>query len=130
MELVMRRKSFGHQATLSEQAQKMFFMASTNLEKFRDFVFKSSFLDTYEVDQETLDKIKEDDIELLKFSYRYLASSLFGTNDLKIKADKLQAKIAQMKKKQSGAEATAEQAYKDLIKDRDDLRKTIDSQKK
>jgi hypothetical protein len=130
MELVMRRKSFGQQATLSEQAQKMFFMASTNLEKFHDFIFKSSFLETYEIDQETLEKIKEDDIELLKFSYQYLASSLFGTNDLKIKADKLQAKIAQMKAKQNGAEANAEKAYNDLINDRDALQQTIASQKK
>jgi len=130
MELVMRRKSFGYQATLSEQAQKMFFMASTNLEKFRDFVFNSSFLDTYEVDQETLEKIKEDDIELLKFSYLYLASSLFGTNDLKIKDEKLQAKIAKMKEKQSEAIANAEKTYSELKKDRDELQKTISNQKK
>jgi len=129
MELVMRRKSFGYQATLSEQAQKIFFMASTNLEKFRDFVFKSSFLDTYEVDQETLEKIKNDDIELLKFSYKYLASSLFGTNDLKIKDKKIQAKIAQMKEKQNGAEANAEQTYNELKKDRDELQKTLAGQK-
>nr|MBF0221539.1 YkgJ family cysteine cluster protein [Desulfobulbaceae bacterium] len=130
MELVMRRKSFGHQATLSEQAQKMFFMASTNLEKFKDFIFKSSFLDTYEIDQETLDKIKNDDIELLKFSYLYLASSLFGTNDLKIRDEKLQAKIAAMQEKQGSAEANAEETYKALLKDRDDLQKTFENQKK
>ena len=130
MELVMRRKSFGHQATLSEQAQKIFFMASTNLEKFKDFIFKSSFLDTYEVDQETLDKIQEDDIELLKFSYIYLASSLFGTNDLKIKDGIVQDRIAKMKEKQGSAESNAEKTYEAFKKDRDDLRKTIKDQKK
>ena len=130
MELVMRRKSFGHQATLSEQAQKMFFMASTNLEKFKDFIFKSTFLEIYEVDQEILDKIKEDDIELLKFSYLYLASSLFGTNDLKIKDGKLQARIATMKEKQDGAEANAEKTYEALKQDRDTLRKNIEDQNK
>lgn len=129
MELVMRRKSFGHQATLSEQAQKMFFMASTNLEKFRDFVFHSSFLQTYEIDEKTLEIIKEDDIELLKFSYLYLASSLFGTNDLKIRDEKLQAKVAQMKDKQQNASAQAEQTYEELKHDRDELRKTIEQQK-
>lgn len=54
MELVMRRKSFGQQATLSEPAKKMFFMASTNLEKFRDFIFHSSFLQIYDIDAATL----------------------------------------------------------------------------
>ena len=130
MELVMRRKSFGHQATLSEQAQKVFFMASTNLEKFKDFIFKSSFLDTYEIDQDTLDKIKDDDIELLRFSYLYLASSLFGTNDLKIRDEKLQDKIAKMKLKQDSAESDAAETYEALKQDRDDLKKTIDKQNK
>ena len=43
LRLVMRRKSFGRQATLSESAQRMFFMASTDLDHFRRFIFESSF---------------------------------------------------------------------------------------
>jgi len=126
MELVMRRKSFGYQATLSEHAQKMFFMASTNLEKFRDFVFNSSFLDTYEVDQETLTAIKDDDIALLKFSYLYLASSLFGTNDLKIKAEKIQQKTEKIEAKRGDAEKDAEKLYEELKNDREMLQKQLD----
>ncbi|MDH3997175.1 MAG: YkgJ family cysteine cluster protein, partial [Desulfobulbaceae bacterium] len=97
MELVMRRKSFGYQATLSEQAKRMFFMASTDLDQFRSFVFDSSFLQTYDVDQETLERIKEDEVELLLFSYKVLASMLFGTNDVRVKPDVLQAKVAAIK---------------------------------
>jgi len=37
LRLVMRRKSFGLQATLSEQAKRMFFMASTDLRPFPPF---------------------------------------------------------------------------------------------
>jgi Fe-S-cluster containining protein len=47
LRLVMRRKSFGHQATLSEPAKRMFFMASTDLDSFRRFIFESSFLERY-----------------------------------------------------------------------------------
>jgi len=130
MELVMRRKSFGHQANLSEQAQKMFFMASTNLEKFRDFIFSSSFLDIYDVEQETLDAIKEDDIELMKFSYVYLASSLFGTGDLKMKEEKVKAKVAELKGKQHEASEQAIKTYEDLKKDRDQYKEYLDEQKK
>ena len=125
MELVMRRKSFGYQATLSEQAQKMFFMASTNLEKFRDFVFNSSFLDTYEIDQDTLDKIKDDDIALLKFSYLYLASSLFGTNDLKIKTEKIQQRAEKIDAERGNAEKNAEDLYEELKRDREMLQKQL-----
>ncbi len=129
MELVMRRKSHGIQATLSEQAQKMFFMTSTNLEKFKDFIFNSSFLDVYEIDQETLDKIQNDDIELLKFSYLYMASSIFGTQDLKIKEEKIKAKAAAMKEGQAGAVDRAEETYKELKRDYDQLKKDIDDKK-
>ena len=114
MELVMRRKSFSFQAQLSEQAKKMFFMASTDLDKFRAFVFESSFLDTYDVDQETLTKIKEDDIALMKFSFRYLASSLFGTEDLKIKEEKIKAKVEEIDKNRAGIEERAQKTYEDL----------------
>jgi Fe-S-cluster containining protein len=123
MEIVMRRKSFGQQASLSEPAKKMFFMVSTDLDKFRSFIFESTFLDTYEVDQETLDKIKTDDVALMMFGNLYLASSLFGTNDLKIKAEKIQAKVATNKDKQKDAESRAEETYKDLVAARDEMQK-------
>lgn len=121
MELVMRRKSFGIQATLSEQAKKMFFTASTNLDRFRAFVFESSFLDTYEVDEETLAKIKEDDVALMLFSYKYLASSLFGTRGMKIKEEKIQTKIQEMKKKQQETAANSIKEYEDLKKIKEEM---------
>jgi len=130
MELVMRRKSFGYQATLSEQAQKMFFMATTNLDKFRSFLFNSSFLDTYEVDQETLNQIKEDDIALLKFSYLYLASSLFGTNDLKIKNKKIRQRAEAIKAKQGDAEEDARKLYEQLQEDKTMMQKRLDEKNK
>ena len=109
MELVMRRKSFGYQATLSEQAKRMFFMASTDLDQFRSFVFDSSFLKTYDVDQETLDKIRDDDVELLLFSYKVLASMLFGTNDIKVNQKVLKAKVEAIKKDQEATGKTMEE---------------------
>ena len=100
LRLVMRRKSFGHQATLSEQAKRMFFMASTDLDHFRTFIFESSFLDTYELDQETIDKIREDDVELMHFSFKYLAATLFGAQTMKVKSDKIKGKIKEIKDRQ------------------------------
>ena len=109
MELVMRRKSFGLQATLSEPAKRMFFMASTDLDQFRAFIFNSSFLDTYEVEAETRELLKLDDVELLKFSFRYLASTLFGTQDIKIRPEKIRAKAETIKKDQTQAVKDMEQ---------------------
>ncbi|MBW2502057.1 MAG: YkgJ family cysteine cluster protein [Deltaproteobacteria bacterium] len=124
MELVMRRKSFGYQATLSEQAKRMFFMASTDLEQFRSFVFDSSFLKAYEVDPEELDRIREDDEEMLLFSYRVLASMLFGTNDVTVRPDVLKARVEAIKKEQESSGRTMEErAERDYRKIKEEWKK-------
>jgi Fe-S-cluster containining protein len=124
MELVMRRKSFGYQATLSEQAKRMFFMASTDLEQFRSFVFDSSFLKAYEVDPEELDRIREDDEEMLLFSYRVLASMLFGTNDVTVRPDVLKARVEAIKKEQESTGRTMEErAERDYRKIKEEWKK-------
>jgi len=64
----------------------MFFLVSYNLDKFREFVFESSFLDRYEVDESTLNRIKDDEIELLKLGLKWLKWLLFKEGDFKLKA--------------------------------------------
>lgn len=123
LRLVMRRKSFGHQATLSEPAKRMFFMASTDLDSFRRFIFESSFLDTYEVDKETIEKIKEDDVELMLFSFAYLANTLFGAEGMHIKKEKVEAKIQEIKARQDEALKKAEEEYEELKAERDRTKK-------
>ena len=114
LRLVMRRKSFGHQATLSDAAKRMFFMASTDLDSFRNFIFNSSFLDTYEVDEKTLAEIKEDDVALMKFSFTYLANTLFGAQGLKVKKERIDEKIKEIKERQDDAVKQAEKEYLEL----------------
>jgi Fe-S-cluster containining protein len=121
LRLIMRRKSFGHQATLSEAAKRMFFMASTDLDSFRNFIFNSSFLDTYEVDDQTLASIREDDEALMHFSFLYLANTLFGAEGMKIRKERLDAKIKEIKERQDDAVRKAEQDYLDLKAERDRL---------
>ena len=118
LRLVMRRKSFGLLATLREAAKRMFFMASTDLDTFRKFIFESSFLETYEVDEETLKSIKEDDVELMHFSFKYLANTLFGAKGLNIKKDKIKAKVEEIKERQDGALLKAEKEYEELKAER------------
>ncbi|MEA3469632.1 MAG: YkgJ family cysteine cluster protein [Thermodesulfobacteriota bacterium] len=114
LRLVMRRKSFGHQASLSEQAKRMFFMASTDLDHFRRFVLESSFLDTYIIDDETVEKIKNDDVELMLFSFKYLANALFGAEGLSMREDKIQAKVEEIKQRQDDSVLESIKAYKDI----------------
>lgn len=129
LRLIMRRKSFGHQATLSDAAKRMFFMASTDLDSFRRFIFESSFLDTYEVDKETIDKIKNDDIELMHFSFAYLANTLFGAGGMSIKQGKIDAKVEEIKARQDESLQKAELDYIELKAARDRLKQQEDGKK-
>ena len=77
-------------------------------------MFESSFLKTYTVDDAILAKIKEDDVELMLFAFDYLASSMFGTQALKIKEELVQAKVEAIKKDQKEkAKELEEKAGKD-----------------
>ena len=123
LRLVMRRKSFGLQATLSEQAKRMFFMASTDLATFRRFIFESSFLETYVLDEETIKKIKEDDVELMLFSFKYLAATLFGADALDMNQEKVQEKVAQMKVEQ-------DETVRKSVKEYEELKASTENEKK
>jgi Fe-S-cluster containining protein len=86
-DLVVRKRSFPPNIKLIEESKKMFFLVSYNIDKFKAFVFESSFLDRYDVDAETIEKIKEDEVELLKFGLKWLKDVLFKEGSFKLKED-------------------------------------------
>jgi Fe-S-cluster containining protein len=76
---------------LSPKKMDMFFTVCYNIDKFRNFVFESSFLDKFEIEDQTRGKIQADDLELLKFGYRWLRFALFGEQTLKLNSETLEA---------------------------------------
>lgn len=72
---------------LTPQKIDMFFLASYNLDKFRDFIFNSTFLQKFDIEPEHLEKLKTDDEELLKFGFNWLRFALFGEQTMTIKND-------------------------------------------
>ena len=76
------------------QIQQMVVMALYNIDKFKEFVFNSTFLDRLEVEPETIELIKNDDIELLKFAYDWIKFGLFGKKVLWVKETPNNAKPA------------------------------------
>jgi Fe-S-cluster containining protein len=80
-DLVVRKRSFPASIKLTEKAKQIFFMVSYNIDKFRDFVFESSFLERNPVDAETVEKIRSDEVELLRFGVNWLTSVLFKQTD-------------------------------------------------
>jgi uncharacterized protein len=72
---------------LDARKQKMFFMSCYNLEKFKRFVFKSSFLERFDVDQETLSRISGDETALMLFAFEWLRFSILGQKTMKVKEE-------------------------------------------
>ncbi|MFH1438660.1 MAG: YkgJ family cysteine cluster protein [Pseudomonadota bacterium] len=87
-ELTLHRY-FSEGNNLSPDKVEMFFTACYHLDRFKDFLFKSSFFDKFDVDDETRDRIGKDDVELMKFGNRWLRFALFAEKTLPIKEDVL-----------------------------------------
>ena len=64
---------------------QMTFMALYNLDKFKEFVFGSSFLDRFVIDDVTIEKLKRNDVELLKFAFDWIKFGIFGQKTLQVK---------------------------------------------
>ncbi|MDA8422857.1 MAG: YkgJ family cysteine cluster protein [Nitrospiraceae bacterium] len=94
MDILIKKKSFGERE-FPEIKNQMFFMVSTNTDYFRTFVFESSFLDTYDIPAERIEKVRTDDAELLKLAYEWLRSAMFAEETLIFKEGVLAARKEQ-----------------------------------
>jgi Fe-S-cluster containining protein len=64
---------------------KMTFMAAYNVDRFREFVFGSSFLKRFKVKPELLMKIKKDDTQLLLLGFDWVKLFLWGIKNQSLK---------------------------------------------
>lgn len=64
---------------------KMAFMATYNIDQFRGFVFQSSFLKRYQIKSTLRQKIKTDDMTLLKFGFEWVKVFVWGIKCKSIK---------------------------------------------
>ena len=83
-EVVTHKGSLGAEETISGKLQ-MFFMASYNLDQFRQFVFKTRFLQRFEIPGPVVKQIPADDEVLLRLALQWLRFALWGEPTLKLK---------------------------------------------
>lgn len=76
-DIIVRKRSFPANIKLTDKSKQLFFLVSYNVDKFRSFIFESTFLDLYKVGEKTQQAIKEDEIELLKFGFKWLKGVLW-----------------------------------------------------
>ncbi|MFH1488514.1 MAG: YkgJ family cysteine cluster protein [Pseudomonadota bacterium] len=84
LEIITARKDLGSDKEVSRKLQ-MFSMASYNIDTFREFVFKSRFLDLFEVAVEQKNALASDDVALMQFAIDWLKFSLFQEKTMQLK---------------------------------------------
>ena len=126
MEVVLKAKTLGF-VEFGQKSLDLFFMVSSNLDMFRDFVFNSNFLEAYEIEPAVVEKIKGDELALLKFSLKWLRFTMFGEGDFKVKDEARQvAKERQKAAALEKARLAEQRAKKALAKKPEDVMKEAD----
>lgn len=126
MEVVLKAKTLGI-VEFSQKSLNLFFMVSSNLDMFRDFVFNSSFLDSYIIEPDVIEKIKEDELELLKFSLKWLRFTLFGEGDFRIKDEAQRKALEKMRAAARAKKKEREEREKQMLsKTPEDIMKEAD----
>lgn len=78
----------------NEQIQQMLIMAVYDLDRFRDFVLRTTFLERFELEPERIDAIKEDETALQDLGFDWVRFGLLGQKTLKLKEAPEQAESA------------------------------------
>ncbi len=71
----------------NEKQVEMYWMALYDIDRFRSFIFDSTFLERFDVPPEEAVGLKEDDEALLKFGFRWVRMALFGERTVPIKPE-------------------------------------------
>jgi hypothetical protein len=66
---------------------EMFHMACFDLDRFRRFLFESTFLKRFELEDELVESLRTDDETLLRFAFRWLRYALFGEPTVRARED-------------------------------------------
>ncbi len=85
------RKNTPGQKELDDKKQKMFYMASYDMDRFRRYIFGSKFLEVFQVDKTDIEKLKRNEIELMKFGFKYLKYIFMIEKTLKVREESLQS---------------------------------------
>jgi Fe-S-cluster containining protein len=67
---------------LTDEKVAMFHMASYNLDRFREFVFRTKFLKVFRLASDESEKVASDEVELMKLAMRWLGFALCGLDTL------------------------------------------------
>jgi hypothetical protein len=107
-QLILKKKSCGPAiGKPSLRSRQLFFMACYDQDQFRGFVSSDNFRKLFDIPGAEMDKILGDDVELLKFGYRFLLQVMFGEMTITLRDDAAQARAGQAQARRAEEERLA-----------------------
>src|SRR4030043_2014482 len=82
-EVQLRKPHFGKPLEPAKQSQ--IFMAAYDLDSFKKIVFGSKFLEIFDIPAEEIEKVKNDEVSLMKLGFKYIKFILMLEETLKLK---------------------------------------------
>jgi len=105
-------KFFEEVGPLQPSKMEMFFNATYDLQKFREFVFGSTLLERFDVDEDFIHQMRTSNEALLRFGFLWIRFVVFGEPTMKVRAEAEQAVQEKLEKKnplESSTPATSPQ---------------------
>ncbi|NJO15850.1 MAG: YkgJ family cysteine cluster protein [Thioploca sp.] len=93
-QIILKKRSAG--PTIGKptlRSYQFFFLGSYNLDRLRSFVLSQGFSEIYDLDDETLEQLIQDDVTLLRFGFKLLRQVLFGEMTIPLKEDAMQTRV-------------------------------------
>jgi Fe-S-cluster containining protein len=84
-EVQLRRNPLLKELDSNKQAQ--IYTAFYDVDRFRRYVFESRFLDVFDIEKDVVEKIKTDDVALMKLGFQYIKFLLLLEDALKVKKE-------------------------------------------
>ncbi|WP_298139678.1 YkgJ family cysteine cluster protein [Acidiferrobacter sp.] len=108
-QVILKKRSCGPTiGKPSDRSLQLFFLASYDLDGFRDFIAAPSFDEVYEVAPQEREQLMRDDVALMHFAFRFLKQSLFGENTIPERPGAVEKRLA--RRSQRTAEGASETA--------------------
>ena len=109
-QIVLKKRSSGPTVGRpSERSMEMFFLASYDLDGFREFISSTGFTELFELDAAERQVMLADDEALLRFAFRFLKQALFGEMTIPVRADAAEKRRERYRRKVEQAEREAAQ---------------------
>jgi Fe-S-cluster containining protein len=101
-QIILKKRSSGPTVGRpSERSFELFFLASYDLDGFRDFVASAGFNEVFDLDPAFKQEMMADEIQLLRFAFRLLKQVLFGEKTISLKPGAAQQRGARYQRRKA-----------------------------